>query len=152
MNKEKINEEIKKCEEEKIEYLEGWKRAKADLINYKNEEEKRSIELINYVQKEFILEILLILDNLEMAETTMPPENEWVQGFLNIKKQMLSFLEKKGVKPIKTIGEVFNPNFHEAVDIKEVPEKNSGTIIEEVQKGYFLGDKVIRPAKVKVIK
>ncbi|MDD5606273.1 MAG: nucleotide exchange factor GrpE [Candidatus Pacebacteria bacterium] len=145
-------EELKKCEKEKQEYLEAWKRAKADLINYKKEEVERIASISNYIQENFILEILLVLDNMEIAEKTVPPNNDWFQGLLNIKKQINSLLEKRGVKQINTKDQVFDPNFHEAIDIQDIPDKKSGLILEEAQKGYLFGDKVIRPAKVKVNK
>ncbi len=147
-----MEEDLKKCEQEKKEYLEGWKRAKADLINYKKEETDRIANLVSYIQEEFIQEMILILDNLEIAEKTISCENEWSKGFLNIKKQIFSILEKRGVKEIQTQDQVFDPNFHEAIDIANIPEKDSGIILEELQKGYLLKDKVIRPAKVKINK
>ncbi len=147
-----MEKKLKKCEEEKNEYLEGWKRAKADLINYKKEETERTAKLIEYIEKNNILELLPILDNIEIAEKNISSENEWTEGFSNIKKQILSFLEKKGVKPINTKGQLFDPNFQEAVEIIPDPNQKSGIVLEEVQKGYLLGEKVIRPAKVKVIK
>ncbi len=147
-----MEKKLQKCEQEKKEYLEGWKRAKADLMNYKKEETERTAKIIEYIEQNNILELLPILDNIEMAEKNISSENEWAEGFSNIKKQILSFLEKKGVKPIKTKGQLFDPNFQEAVEIIPDPDQESGIIIEEVQKGYLLGEKVIRPAKVKVIK
>ncbi len=139
-----MEEKLKKCEQEKKEYLAGWKRAKADLINYKKEEQERMGELTKYIEQEFIAEIILVLDNIELAENKTPDKNEWSEGFSNIKKQILALLKKKGVQQIEVKkGQEFDPNFQEAIEMVEGDGK-SGTISEVVKKGYLLGDKVIK--------
>lgn len=137
----------------KDEYLENWKRERAAFLNYKKEEARRVSQLIKFANQELLLKILEILDNIYIAEKKLPKDlkdNQWVQGVLKIKTQILDFLEKEGVKEIKALGEKFNPFFHEATE--EVEGKEKGVVVEEIKKGYTLHNKVIRPAKVKVSK
>jgi len=138
MTEENNIEELKaKCDE----YLNGWKRERADFLNYKKEESARISELCSYSNKNLIIKILPILDNIEMAETHLKDE-----GLAQIKKQFIDILNKEGVEEIKVIGEKFNPEYMEAV------EGDGDTVSEEVQRGYMLNGKVIRPAKVKISK
>ena len=147
---------LEECQKQKEEYLEGWKKARADFLNYKKEEIERIGELIKYANEEFILKILPILDNFEIAIREIQCSEEILKGFLQIKNQLQDFLKSQGVEEIKTLGEKFDPNFHEVVE--EVTEtgslqaKESGIIIEEVQKGYKINGRLLRPAKVKVSK
>jgi len=135
-------EELKaKCEE----YLNGWKRERADFLNYKKEEMERIGQMIKYANQELILKILPILDNFELAEKHIADE-----GISQIKKQLSDLLAKEGIEAIKTMGEPFDPNTMEAVGEAEGGEE--GTIAEEVLRGYTMHGKVIRPAKVKVTK
>jgi len=160
---EEIKKQLEECEKQKNEYLAGWQRSRADLLNYKKEEMERIGELVGYAAEELILKILPIMDNFEIAEQKLPEDlknNENVKGILLIKNQVLDFLKSQGVEEIKSIGEKFDPNLHEAVeevepfDSAQGKEKGqeSGIIIEEVQKGYKINGRLLRPAKVKTIK
>ena len=134
-----------KCEE----YLNGWKRERADFLNYKKEEMERISQLVKYANEEIILKIIPILDNLCLAAQHISDS-----GILQIKKQLEDFLVKEGIEPIRTMGESFNPEFMEVVE--EVQDnsglKEIGIVIEEIQRGYIMHDKLIRPAKVKISK
>ncbi len=155
---------IEELKRQKEEYLNGWKRERADFLNYKKDEMERIGELIKYANEELILKILPILDNFTVAEKNIPEDsknNENVKGLLQINQQIKDFLKSQGIEEIKTVGERFNPNFHEAIGETEVTEnggptpeesKESGIITEEAQKGYTLFGRVIRPAKVKINK
>ena len=149
------------CEKQKAEYLAGWQRARADFLNYKKEEIQRIGELVGFAQSEMFLKLLPILDDFEKAEkeSTKVLEkhkceqlDQSLKGFLQIKKQLENFLKNYGIEEIKTIGERFNPNFAEVVEEVEAKDRESGIIAEEIQKGYTLQGKVVRPAKVKVVK
>jgi len=159
LNTDDLKKKLEECEKLKEEYLAGWQRARADFLNYKKEEIERIGELMKYVGEEFILKILPILDNFEIAikeVRSMKSEDEKIEetikGFLHIKTQLEDFLGSQGVEEIKTIGEKFDPNFHEIVGEIETKDKESDVIIEEVQKGYKINGRLLRPAKVKVIK
>jgi molecular chaperone GrpE len=121
--KEQETEELKKkleeCEKKAAEYLSGWQRARADFLNYKKEEMERIEQLLKYGEEEFILRMLPILDNFDLAEKKLPEKlrnDESVKGFLQIKAQILDFLKSQGVEEIKVAGERFDPNLHEAIE------------------------------------
>ncbi|MDD3399867.1 MAG: nucleotide exchange factor GrpE [Candidatus Pacebacteria bacterium] len=151
--KNKHKKELEECQKQKDEYLAGWQRAKADLINYKKGEMERMGQIVRYASEELMCKILPILDNLERAEEVMPEEkkdDEYFKGFLQIKSQVRDLLKSFGVEEIEALGKKFDPNFHEVVGEAEGGE--SGEIKEVLQKGYTLQEKVIRPAKVKIVK
>jgi len=154
-NKEKLEEKLKECQKQKEEFLNGWKKERADFLNYKKEEMERIGELIKYANEGLILKFLPILDNLEIAEKKLPEslkKEENVRGILQIKKQILDFLKTQGVEEIKSIGEKFNPNFHEVVEEIKKEGCGPGMIVEEIQKGYKINGRLLRPAKVKISK
>lgn len=137
------------------EYLAGWQRCQADFENYKKQETERVKKLLEYGAEDVALKILPILDNFELVEKNLPKElkdNDYIKGILQIKFQIQDILKSQGVEEIKGVGERFNPNLHEVIKEVEVKNKASGIITEEVQKGYKLNDKVIRPSKVKITK
>ncbi len=136
------------------EYLDGWKRAKADYINLKKDSEKKQVEVVQYANAALILELLPIYDNLKTAWKHLPDDHEdlkeWIKGVEQIKKQFANFLKNLQIEEIKTVGEKFDPELHEAVSHEKEEGTESETIIEEVKGGYKLYGKVLEPAKVKV--
>ena len=151
-NEEQNNNE---CEKLRDEYLAGWQRAKADFLNYKKEEITRISDLMNFAKAQWILGVLPTIDNWERALLHTPEdlkESEWVRGIKQIESQLKDFLKSEGVEEIKTAGEVFNPELHEAIEEEENDSGESGEILEVLEKGYTLNNKLIRPAKVKVNK
>lgn len=153
--KDKKLMELEEAKKRAQEYLDGWKRAKADLINYKNEESQRMEEFAKYARQKYVLEILPIVDSFDLAAKRIPKEyleNESVKGMMMIKAQLEDFLKANGVEAIVAQGEKFNPEFHEAAQMVECQDQESGTIIEETQKGYMIDGCLLRPAKVKVVK
>lgn len=153
---EELQEELKKHKEEKEEYLNGWKRAKADFENYKKEETERMKEILDYNTEKLILKLLPILDNFNLASREITEEkkeeDEFIKGLLQIESYFQDFLKNEGVEEMECLEKPFDPYFHEAVDLVESGDKKSGIVIEEMQKGYKINDKLLRPAKVKVIK
>jgi molecular chaperone GrpE len=152
---EKEPDLLAECQKQKEEYLAGWQRARADLLNYKKEEIERIGELLKLASQEFSLKLLPVLDNFETAEKVIPKELKEdgnFKGLLMIKAQLQDFLKNQGLEEIKSIGESFDPNFHEVVEEAEIKDKASGLIVEEVQKGYKIGNRLLRPAKVKIVK
>jgi molecular chaperone GrpE len=139
-------EEKKKAEE----YLANWQRAQADFINYKRRIEQERQEFARSTSADVILTLLPVLDDLERALDAVPPriaKNEWVEGIRLMERKFKTSLENQGVKPIESVGEHFDPNYHDALRQDKGKE---GIVIEEFQKGYMLGDKVLRHAKVVV--
>jgi len=162
-NLEELKRKLEECQKQKDEYLAGWQRARADFLNYKKEEIERIEEILKYADVGLILKILPILDNFEIAarqtfalqnKSSQEKENidKVIQGFLQIKIQLEEFLKNQGVEKIKSVGEKFDPNFMEVVETVEAKGKASGIVIEEIQKGYKINGRLLRPAKIKVIK
>ena len=149
MNEENKTEDIEIIKKQAEEYLNGWKRAKADYLNLKKEMEAQNKEIKEWLSKIFLLPILDIMDNFNRAGTLDA-------GIEGIKKQFEDFLKANGVEEMKVVGEKFDPLKHEAIESVEggppAQAGESGRIIEEVRRGYLVNNEVLRPAKVKVYK
>lgn len=145
--KNKIKEfktKLKECQKEKEGYLTQAQRARADLINYRRRQEQLLEELKIFGQSNLIRELLPVLDSLEIG-------SQGNKDIGLIKEQLINILKKNGLEEIKAIDEEFNPEFHEAIEQVE-SKKKQGIIIQEIQKGYLLNKKVLKPSKVKVAK
>jgi molecular chaperone GrpE len=130
--------------------LAGWQRAQADFINYKKRNEQEKQELSRFANSVLILNLLPVLDDFERAFSSIPAstkKHSWLDGIKLIKRKLWAVLEAQGVSPIKALGEPFDPRFHEAV---RQDKGKDGIVIEEVQKGYMIDDRVIRPTMVVV--
>ncbi len=150
---EEIKKQLEECCGARDEYLAGWQRSKADFLNYKKEEMARLGQIIRYATEELILKVLPVLDNFERAEAEAPSElknDQYFKGLLQVKAQMKELLNSFEVKEISALNQDFNPNFHEVV--AEVEGSEPGKVAEVVEKGYMMQEKVMRPAKVKIIK
>lgn len=148
---QKIKDELKKCEAEKKEYLDGWQRSKADFINYKKDEAKRFESMLEFLTAGIMADIIPVLDSFDLAfRQELPKEIE--RGFTLIRSQLEDILKKSGITTINVaLGDQFDPSRHESMGEIEsnFPE---GTVAETIQKGYMLGEKVLRPARVKISK
>ena len=154
-NIEDLKKKLEDCQKLKDEYLTGWQRERAELLNYKREEMERIGEILKYADEGLILKILLILDNFEIAEKKLPENlknDQNVKGLLQIKNQIKDFLKNQGVEEINCLGQKFDPNFQEVIEEVNKEGVEPGTVIEEIQKGYTINGRLLRPAKVKVSK
>lgn len=135
------------------ENLERMKRLQADFDNFRRRTRQEKEELYNIVTQSLILELLPVLDNFERALAAGIAEDVagMKSGVEMIYRQFLGVLEKNGLSAIKAVGDIFNPERHEAVMKVEDSGKADGTIVEEFQKGYIVCGKVIRPSMVKVV-
>lgn len=150
------NVEVKRLEQElekaytKIDELtDSCKRIMADLQNYKRRNEEEQKKLVNYANVHLILEILPVLDNLERAMQHKPIDfsGDWLDGISQIYNQFKKILEKQGLEEVQAEGAVYDPNLHEAMLHSD---GENGIIVKELEKGYILKGKVIRPSKVVV--
>ncbi len=144
--KQALAEEKKKAEAN----LANWQRAQADFINYKRRSEQEKEEIGKFANTMLMLNLLPILDDLERAFTSTPPQMAkltWVDGIRLIERKLRASLEAQGLSQIKALGEPFDPRLHEATMHGKGKE---GIVIEELQKGYMLHDRVIRPTMVVV--
>ncbi len=137
---QQVQDKLEKAKAQAQEYLDNWKRERADFLNYKKDEMKRLSEFAKFADEGVLLEVIELMDDLEVAvkEITNP-------GLEQIVKKFREFLKKHGVQRIDTEGP-FDPLLHEAV------EGTEGDKIEEVRAGYTMHGKVIRPERVKIIK
>lgn len=135
------------------EYLDGWQRARAEFANYKKRILKENAEIRQVARGEVIKIYLDIVDDLKRALEDKPNQeesNSWAAGIELIYQKLLTRLETEGVTPMNALGEEFDPTIHEALMTEESDEHESGQIIEVMQEGYWIGEKVLRPALVRV--
>jgi molecular chaperone GrpE len=144
---------LETSEAKAAEYLDGWQRAKAEFTNYRKRQERERelarFETVGRVAKRY----LPIVDDMERALKDRPTEGDgiaWAAGMELIYRKLITILETEGVTPIEAEGEIFDPNLHEAVMQSESDEHESGQVIEVLQTGYKMGDRVLRPAVVRI--
>jgi molecular chaperone GrpE len=149
--KEQPNKELEECKKQVEEYLNNWKRERADFINYKKDEAKRMGEFLKFSTEGIIMELVDVIDAIEVVRKNVPDGKElkdWLAGFDSALDKLEAFLKKFGVEKIKTEGVKFDPLVHEAVEIRDKDGEN----IEEIRPGYMMHEKVIRPVRVRIIK
>ncbi|HCJ52818.1 MAG: nucleotide exchange factor GrpE [Candidatus Kerfeldbacteria bacterium RIFCSPLOWO2_01_FULL_48_11] len=145
--------EIEKLQKQAEEYLDGWKRAKADYLNQKKEFEKREKEVVQFANAGLIIELIPIYNHLKLALKHKPAHQDtahWVKGIEHIAQELKTFFSQMGIEEIPTKGQKFNTDQHEAVAHEKREGIEHDVIIEEVEPGYMMLGKTIHPAKVKV--
>lgn len=153
--KEKKEVRDPKSDQRLKELEELLKRTQADFINYKNRAEQERKDLLKYASTQTILKVVPVLDNFSLALSHKPDElkgNSWVEGVEYIRKQLEDILREEGIEKIETVGKDFDHNLHEAVGSEKDETKKDDQIIREVEAGYKMGEKIIKPAKVIVAK
>lgn len=147
--------ELKNLQKELVDYKDKYLRLLADMDNARKRMQKERQEMTKYAVESLIIDFLHPLDNLEnalkFAQNMSEEVKNWAFGFQMILSQFKDILAENGVQPITAIGAVFDPHCHEAVEIVETSKEPAGMILEEFVKGYKMGEKTIRPARVKVV-
>jgi len=146
----KLNTELESEKAKAEQFLDSWKRAQADLENFKRQTQKERGDIAKLSNSAFIGNLLPVLDDLERALGNVTESLKgftWIDGIWLIYKKLQAVLTAYGVSEVESVGKQFDPHMHQAVDYAEGDE---GKIIEEVQKGYKLQERVLRPALVKV--
>ena len=147
------NDPLEELRREKDSLQDRLLRTAAEFDNYRKRVERERRDLADYMKADILAEILPIVDNFERALQAPSSDTDSLRkGVELIHKQMHDFLRKRGVTPIEALGADFDPNFHQAVIHETSPSHRDGEVIEELQRGYMLGDKLLRPAMVKVAK
>ncbi len=151
----KLRNDLKQAKKEKEEYLTGWQKERADFANYKKQEEDRKTMFSESMRERILSRFLTVMDSFNMAfanrEAWEKVDINWRKGVEYIHSQMNTVFEEYGVKEIGNIGEPFDPNIHESLEMIDTNEKDKNhTIASIIQKGYKLGDRVLRPARVNV--
>ncbi|UCG24165.1 MAG: nucleotide exchange factor GrpE [Chloroflexota bacterium] len=148
-----LEEQLAEAQAKAVEYLDGWQRARAEFANARKRLERERVEAYSSAAVDNARKLLPILDDLGRAMNSAPSEiseNQWFEGLDLVNRKLQSILESLDVQPIEALGQPFDPNYHEALALKEADGVDSGMVIEELQTGYRLGERVIRPSLVNV--
>ena len=148
--REALINQLKEAEARVIEYKDGWARSQAEFQNYRKRIERDNEMMYASMKGDIIKKVLPALDDLERALANRPADDAWASGIELIARKMQNILESEGVKRIEAKGAAFDPNFHEAISHEPNDEVESEHVIDVVQNGYMLGERVIRPALVRV--
>ena len=158
----KLRADLKACKTEnyelnatKIEYLNGWQKERADFANYRKQEDDRRVNFSESIRERILTKFLAILDSFNMAfsnkEAWKKVDESWRKGVEYIYAQLNTIFEEYDVKEIGAVGENFDPSVHQSIDMTQTDKKEENHKISEViQKGYKLGDRIIRVARVNV--
>lgn len=149
---ESLRAQLEAARQKAEEQLRGWQRAQADFTNYRRRVEQERDEFIKYAEAGLIRDLLPILDDLERALQSLPPELRgltWVEGIALIERKIRTLLEAHGLTPIEALGKEFDPLQHEAVMRDGEPGERM-VVTGELQRGYRLRDRVLRPTLVRV--
>jgi molecular chaperone GrpE len=152
----KLAAQLEQAQQEAAEYKENWLRAAAELANFKRRQEEQLKLQRDMIKSDVLQGVLSALDDMDLAFQNVPEQLNgqligWVEGFRLVQRKLDRVLEEQSVALINTEGK-FDPNFHEAVSYEESPDHEEGDIIGEVRKGYRIGNRVLRPALVRVAK
>ncbi len=148
---QQLDEERKKSAEN----LDNWRRTAAEFANYKRRVEKEKAEYGQYANAVLLAKLLDVMDGFDAAFKAIPENfrsEPWVEGIRLVEQKLRRVLESEGIKPIDAQGKEFDPNYHEAMFYEPTPGEPEGRVTGEFQRGYMLGEKVLRPARVKVAK
>jgi len=151
----KLREKLKSTEKERMEYLTGWQRAKADLINARKRDEEDRKEFIKFANERLIEGIVPVLESFELAmgnkETWEKADKNWRTGVEYIYSQLKKALEESGLTELRPLNQKFDHALHEAASYESVTdEKLDHVVLRVIQNGYYLNGKLMRPAKVVV--
>lgn len=150
---EMLKQELENIRSKSDEYLDGWQRSRAEFANYKKRVEREQAQLYQTTSGAIIKRYFEIIDDLERALNNRPKDGDgavWAEGIELIYRKFISLLENEGIVVMKAQGNQFDPNLHEAISSEENDKYESGQIIEVIKQGYSMGDRVLRPALVRV--
>ena len=151
-NREKISDEIKKLKEENSELKDKWQRALADYQNLERRTQTEISQRVSEKTNNLLLNFLNIYEDFLRAENSLSKEKINTAGIQAVIKNMETLLSENNIKPIDAVGEIFDPQIHEAVSMVEDDSLDDGTITQEVSKGYISGKAILKPSKVIVSK
>lgn len=150
VKKEDLNKQLEETKILAEERLNQLKYLQADFDNYRKKFEKEKEQVVRLANENLVKELIIVLDDFDAAIKLSEGEKK-KEGLVSLKKKFFDILVNQGLKEIEALGKRFDPNFHEVL-CKELSNHNEDEIIEEIQKGYILKSKVIRPSKVKISK
>ena len=150
---EELQERLKKAEDGCSSNLDGWQRERAEFSNYKKRIDRDQVTLSQSITGTVIKKYLPVMDDLDLALKSRPKEGDgaaWASGIELIQRKLMNILESEGVTPISENKVQFDPTIHEAVTHEDNADFDSGEVIEVIRNGYKLGDRILRPAVVRV--
>ena len=145
-----LKKQLAEAEAKTAEYKDSWLRSQAEFQNYKKRLDRDNEMLYNSMKGDIIKKVLPILDDLERALQNRSTDDAWANGIELVVRKFQNILESEGIKKIEAVGAEFDPKFHEAISHETANGAKSGHVIGVVQNGYMLGERVIRPALVRV--
>lgn len=141
------------AQEEAAKNLDGWMRSQAEFANARKRMDKQRIEIQTRAVTDMINRLLPVIDDFDRAFDNVPDtihQDTWFEGIELVKRKLVGILEGLNVQPIEAVGQPFDPNCHEAIMQAPSDDVESGYVIAELQKGYKMGDRIIRPSLVNV--
>jgi molecular chaperone GrpE len=150
---EQLERELEEAKRSDAEHRNNWHRSAADFANYKRRTDEERAALTQFSNAVLIGKLLSVLDDFDRALESVPAEelsDPWVEGVQLVERKLRNVLESEGVTPIEAVGEAFDPNLHEAVVHEDTADHPDNQVIGELQRGYRLHDRVIRPSLVRV--
>jgi molecular chaperone GrpE len=145
-----LEKQLAEAQSQAAEYKDGWQRSVAEFQNYRRRVEAEKSEMYQGAVGTIIKHYLPVLDDMERAMDSRPADLAWANGVELICRKLQAILEAEGLTRMEAVGQKFDPNFHEAIMQEPVDGAESGTVTAVIRNGYMLGDRVIRPAMVKV--
>src|SRR5437764_13228410 len=148
------NVDLEQAQRERDDYKDRWLRKSAEFDNYRRRVERERREQADQAVLDLLQELLLVIDDFDLALTVEPEEGAtaYRKGIELIAAKLHDLLKKYGVRPIEALGTDFDPNLHQAVVHEAAPGHREGEVIDELRRGYMIGDRLLRPAMVKVAK
>ena len=148
-----LEEQLEKAKSDAAANLEGWQRARAEFANARKRMDRQLSEAYTNATADAVSKLLPVIDDFDRAFANVPEaiaKDSWFDGIRLVNKKLNSILENANIERINAVGQPFDPNFHEAILQEPSDEYESGVVIRELQSGYKLGDRVIRPVLVVV--
>jgi molecular chaperone GrpE len=147
---ETLKKQLEEAQSKTSEYKDSWLRSQAEFQNYRRRIERDNELTYMSLKGDIIKKILPVLDDLERALQNRSTNDPWASGIELVARKFQNILESEGIKKIEALGMEFDPNFHEAISHEPADGAESGQVIGVVQNGYMIGERVIRPALVRV--
>jgi molecular chaperone GrpE len=150
---DELREQLSRVEQEAAENKAAWQRSAADFANYRRRTEQERAELLGLASDSLLLKVLTLADDFDRAIEHIPSgdaRSPWVEGIVAIDRKLRQLLESEGVTPLEAQGRPFDPREHQAISHEETDEAADGTVLRELQRGYRVRDRVLRPALVAV--
>lgn len=149
----RLEDELADSRSKAQEYFDGWQRERADFVNFRKRMDRDLRDIRQNAAVDTLMALLPILDDFERAGANLPDElrdQPWLEGVFAIQRKLQKTLEDQGITAIDPVGEAFDPNLHEAIGMDASTDIPSGHVTVTLQKGYVIGDRVLRPALVRV--